>query len=146
MNFYKYHNIHDFAKRSFYSKQNDLTEFKDILDLFYYDTEKIKPNNEAQEKALEKRKIMINTASKLYDKLLNIYTTHFHKLSEDLKKRVNVLNKPETLKFDFGKDDLPQMPPLEDDEEVKLEPAEVNAERIKLNPRKRKTKETGLKI
>ena len=38
------------------------------------------------------------------------------------------------------------MPPLEDDEELKLEPEETIAERIKLNPRKRKTTGTGLKV
>ena len=37
--FYKYHNSNEFAKRSFYSKQNDLTEFNDTLKTFYYDTE-----------------------------------------------------------------------------------------------------------
>ena len=35
---------------------------------------------------------------------------------------------------------------LESDEEVKLEPEETIAERVKLNPRKRKIEETGLKI
>ena len=60
--FYKYHNINEFAKRSFSSKQNDLTEFKDSLETFYYDTKEITPNNEAQEKDLEKRKVVINTA------------------------------------------------------------------------------------
>ena len=38
------------------------------------------------------------------------------------------------------------MPPLEDDEELKLEPEETIAERIRLNPRKRKTTGTGLKV
>ena len=41
---------------------------------------------------------------------------------------------------------LPPMPPLECDEEVKLEPEETIAERIRLNSRKRKTTRTGLKI
>ena len=44
--FYKYHNIKEFAKCSFDPKGNDLTEFKEILELFYTDTEEIKPNNE----------------------------------------------------------------------------------------------------
>ena len=109
---------------------------KDILKTFYYDTEKIKPNNEAH----EKRKVVINTASKLYDKLLNIYTTQYDKLSEDSKERVNVLNRPEMLNLDLDEDDLPQ----EGDEEVKLEPEETFAERIKLNSRK--IKGIGLKI
>ena len=43
------------------------------------------------------------------------------------------------LSFDFIEDDLP---PPEGDEE----PEEAIAERTKLNPRKRKTKGTGLKI
>ena len=39
--------------------------------------------NEDQEKALGKRKVVINTVSKLYDKLLNICTTQYDNLSED---------------------------------------------------------------
>ena len=38
------------------------------------------------------------------------------------------------------------MPPLEDDEEVKLETEETIAKKAKLNLRKRKNEETGLKI
>ena len=38
------------------------------------------------------------------------------------------------------------MPPLEYDEEVKSEPEETIAEKVKLNPRKRKIEGTGLKI
>ena len=38
------------------------------------------------------------------------------------------------------------MPPLEGDEEIKLEPEESIAERVKLNPRKRKNEGTGLKV
>ena len=55
-------------------------------------------------------------------------------------KMVNFLNRPEMLNLDFDVDDLP----LAGDEEVKLEPEEAIAERIKLNPRKRKTRGTGL--
>ena len=33
--FYKYHNINEFPKRSFYSKQYDLTELKDTLETFH---------------------------------------------------------------------------------------------------------------
>ena len=50
---------------------------------------------------------LINTASKLYDKLLNIYTTQYNKLSEVSKKRVNDLNTPEMITLDFDEDDLP---------------------------------------
>ena len=49
---FKYHNINEFAKRSFYSKQNDLSDFKNTLQIFYYDTKEIEPNNEDQEKDL----------------------------------------------------------------------------------------------
>ena len=72
---------------------------------------------------------MVNTESKLYYKLLNIYATHYDKLSDDSKKMVNVLNRPEVLTLDFDEDHLP----LEGDEEVKLEPERTIAERIKLN-------------
>ena len=61
------------------AKWNDLIGFKDILKLFY-ETEKINPNNEDQ------KRLRINTASKLHDKLLNIYTTQYDNLSEDQKK------------------------------------------------------------
>ena len=95
--FYKYNDIKEFAKRSFYSKWNDLIEFNDILELFDYDTEWIKPNSEDQRKELEKGKVPINTASKLYDKLLNIHTNQYDKLSKDQKNRINVLNRPKKL-------------------------------------------------
>ena len=52
-----------------------------------------------------------------------------------MKNRINVLNKSEIL--DFDRYDLPPMPALEGDEEVKLEPEETIAERVKLNPRER---------
>ena len=41
--FYKYHNTKGFAKRYFYSKQNDLIQFKGMLE--FYVTEENKPNN-----------------------------------------------------------------------------------------------------
>ena len=43
-----------------------------------------------RKKHLGKRKVVIETASKLY-KVLNIYATLYDKLSEDSKKRVDVL-------------------------------------------------------
>ena len=49
---------------------------------------------------------MFNT-SKLYNKHLNIYTTQHDKLSEDSKKKANILNKPIMLTLDFDEDDLP---------------------------------------
>ena len=52
--FYKYHNIKEFAKRSFDSKRNDVIEFKAKLELFSHDTIEIKPNNEDQTKELER--------------------------------------------------------------------------------------------
>ena len=91
-----------------YSKENDLIDFEGILELFYNDTEEIKPNNEDQEKDLEKRKVAINTASKLYDKLLNINTTQYDNLSEHEKKNINVLNRPENLALDFAEDNYRQ--------------------------------------
>ena len=100
-----------------------MIEFKDTLELFYYDTEEIKPNNEDQEKDLEKRKVVIKiVTSKLYDKLLNRYKTQYNKnkLSEqDNKKEINVLKRPENVTLDFADDDLPPILALEDDEEVK---------------------------
>ena len=75
-----------FVKPAINSKRHDLTEFKDILELL----EDIKPYKKYQEKDLEKRKVVINTASKLYDKRLTIYITQYDKLSEDKKKRINL--------------------------------------------------------
>ena len=48
-----------------------------------------------------------------------------------MKKRINVLNKPEILIIDIEEDDLPPMPPLEDDEEVKLKPEQTIAKEFK---------------
>ena len=42
-------------------------------------------------------------------------------------------NLPIDLCLDEGKDDLPPIPVLEGDKEVKLEPEETIAERVKLN-------------
>ena len=90
--FYKYHTTKQFAKLS-WSKGNYLIEFKDILELFYDDTEKIKRNNEDQKKDLEKN-VAINTASKFYGKFLYTYATKYDNLSEDQNK-TNVLSSPE---------------------------------------------------
>ena len=43
-----------------------MKEFKDILELAYDDTEEIKPNNEDQKGDLEKIKVAIITAFKLF--------------------------------------------------------------------------------
>ena len=86
---------------------------------------------------------MINTSSKLYEKLLNIYQNQYNKLPEDQKKMINVLNKPGNLTLDFIEDGLPRP---EGDKELKLQPKETIAKRMKLNPRKRKNERTGLKI
>ena len=81
---------------------------------------------------------MIDTDSKLCDNLLNIYATRYDKFSENLKKRINVLNKPEMLILDFDRGDLPPMPAVEGDEEVKVEPEETIAERKKSKSSKKK--------
>ena len=88
---------------------------------------------------------MIDTASILCDNLLNIYATRYDKFSENLKKRINVLNKPEMLILDFDRGDLPPMPAVEGDEEVKVEPEETIAERKKKNPQKRKRNRDRIK-
>ena len=94
---------------------------------------------------------MLNTALEFYNKLLNIYKTQYYKLTKAHKKRIKIQNVPENLPIDLDlyldedEGDLPPMPALESDEEVKLEPEESIAERIKLNPAKGKIK-TGLKI
>ena len=71
--FYKYLKINEFVKSSLDSKLNDLDKFKYQLELFYHDSVEIKPNNKEQIKDFKKRKVVLTTAHKLYDKLLNIY-------------------------------------------------------------------------
>ena len=79
--FCKYSKTKEFAvKLSFNSEQNNLKDFKNILELFYNDTEEIKTNSEDQKKRLEKRKVALVTACELYDKPLNIYATQYNKL------------------------------------------------------------------
>ena len=97
---------------------------------------------------MEKRKVVINTALESYNKHLNIYKTQYDKPTKAQKKRINVRNVHENLPINLylDEDDLPPMPALEGDEEVKLEPEETIAERIKLNSQKRKNTGTGFKI
>ena len=93
-----------------------------------------------RKKDLEK-KVVVNTASKLYDRLLNIYKTQENKFSEGQKEKINVLNKPENVTITLIEVDLspmPPPPPLEDDEEVKSEAKYTIAERVKLILRKKK--------
>ena len=97
-----------------------------------------------RKKYLEKN-VVIDTGSKLCDNLLNIYATRYDKFSENLKKRINVLNKPEMLILDFDRGDLPPIPAVEGDEEVKVEPEETIAERKKKNPQKRKRNRDRIK-
>ena len=80
---------------------------------------------------LRKKTYKKNTAFKLHGELLNIYKAKYKKLYEDLKKRINALNKPEMLIIDIEGDGLPPMPPLEDDEEVKLKPEQTIAKELK---------------
>ena len=92
-----------------------------------------------RKKDLEK-KFVVNTASKLFDRLLNIYKTQENKFSEDQKEKINVLNKPENVTITLIEVDLspmPPPPPLEDDEEVKSEAKYTIAERVKLILRKK---------
>ena len=101
-----------------------MIESNDTSETLYFYIQEIKTNNEAQEKALEKQKFVINTESNLYDKLLNRYTTQYDNISKGLKKRLSVLNRPEMLILDFDEDDLLQ----KGNEEVKLELEETISE------------------
>ena len=91
---------------------------------------------------------MFDTALELYNKPLNIHKTQYDKFIKAKKKRTKVPNVLENIPIGFylDEDDLPTMPPLVDDEEIKLLAEETIAERIKLNPQKRKNKGTGLKV
>ena len=81
---------------------------------------------------------MFKKAEKLYHKLQNLFKTASKKWTE-------TQNVSENLSIELYLDDLPSMPPLEGDEEVKLEPEETISERVKSNPRK-KNEGKGLKI
>ena len=94
-----------------------------------------------RKKTQKKRKVVIYTAPKLYGKLLKIYTIQDDRFSENEKKKISNLNRPKMLALHYDEDDL-----QEGDEEVKLEPEETIAERIKLSPQKRKRKGTRLNI
>ena len=90
---------------------------------------------------------MVTRAHELYDKLLNIYKTQYDKLTKAQRKRIKVQNVPENLPIDLyiDEDDLPAMPALEGNDEVKLEQQKTIAVRVKLNSRKKKKEGTGLK-
>ena len=65
---------------------------------------------------------MLVTAFELYDKLVNIYTTQYDKLTK-AQKRIKIQNRPENLAVDLyldeNEDDLLPILALEDDEEAK---------------------------
>ena len=77
---------------------------------------------------------MIANRSTLYDKLLSIYKTQYDKLIKAEKKSIRVQNTPKnlviSLYLDKDEDDLPSIPALQGDEEVKLELEETIAKRI----------------
>ena len=87
--------------------------------------------------------VVLAIAHELYDKLLNIGKSQYYKLKRAHKKRIKVQSMPENLPIGLylGEDinDLPPMLALEGEEEVKLEPDETAAVRIKLKPRKKNT-------
>ena len=63
---------------------------------------------------------------KLYNNLRNIFKTQYDKLTKSQKKKIKAKNIPVNLAIELylydDEDDLSSMAPLEDDEEVKLEP------------------------
>ena len=145
--FYKYRNTNEFIKRSLDSKLNDLKEFKGKLEISYHDTIQIKPNNEDRKKDLEKRKVVLDAALELCNKLVNIYKTQNDELKKSRKKRIKFKNVSENLPIDLYLDeDLDDLPQLEGDEKAKLDPEQTIGERVKINRRKRKNEGTGLKI
>ena len=96
---------------------------------------------------------MLLIALELYNKLLNSKNDYYKPL-KGKKTGIKVKNLLKELSIDVyladykdeDKDDLLPMPPIEGGEEVKLEPEETIAERVKLNPKKRKNEGTRLKI
>ena len=67
LTFCKFKRTKKFGKHSFDPKLNDLKQFKDKLELFYYDAIEIKPNNKHKIKDLEEQKAMFNTPLELYN-------------------------------------------------------------------------------
>ena len=144
----KFDNAFEFNKKKENKTKNKRSRVKSNLVYNNYCTFYKYPNtNEFVKRSFDSKlnvlKEFINTSSKLYEKFLNIYQNQYNKLPEDQKKMMNVLNKPENLTLDFIEDDLP---PREGDKELKLQPEETIAKRMKLNPQKRKNEGTGLKI
>ena len=76
--------------------------------------EEITANNEDQMKDLEKRKVVLDSALVLYNKLLSIYKNQYDKLTKAQKKRIKFQNMPENLPID-----------LDLDEKVKLDPEQA---------------------
>ena len=103
--FFKLCNNKEFVKRSPNLNLNELNKFKGELELICRGTEEIRPFKEGQKKDLEDRKSKINAASNLHDNLLNIYTADYNKLTENQKKTINVLKRPENLTLGFTEDD-----------------------------------------
>ena len=97
-----------------------MIEFKDILELFYYDTIEIQPNNEHKIKDIAERKVVLNRVFELYNKLPDIYKTQYDKFTKAHKKRIKVQNVPKNVRINsyLDEDDLPPMPSPEGDEEV----------------------------
>ena len=76
--------------------------------------EEITANNEDQINDLEKRKVVLDSALALYNKLLSIYQNQYDKLTKAQKKRIKFQNMPENLPID-----------LDLDEKVKLDPEQA---------------------
>ena len=101
-------------------------------------------------KDFKKKKAVISTAHEVYHIVLNIYKIQNDKRYKAKKERIKFQNTPEKLPIDLYLDEdengLSPIPALEDDEEVKLEPEETIAKRVKLFSRKRKNEGTRSKI
>ena len=76
--------------------------------------EEITANNEDQINDLEKRKVVLDSALALYNKLLSIYQNQYDKLTKAQKKQIKFQNMPENLPID-----------LDLDEKVKLDPEQA---------------------
>ena len=69
----KKNNIEKFTNLSFASKQQNFGEFKTKVELFYDESEGIKPPNKDQEKDVEHKQVILDKAFKSYNTLLKIY-------------------------------------------------------------------------
>ena len=70
-------------------QKKDLKEFRTRLELFFGETERFEPTNEAQVKGFKDRIVVLDATSKSYKKLLEIHTNQINKFKHNRKKKMS---------------------------------------------------------